>query len=110
MDIGFKDIKEIVDRGITEGGGFRSLRSDEGDFQTLKIGAGDQSFKVDRQGLWLGADQFEDAPFRIYINGNIYMQAASGSGYLLIDAENSRIIVNDGTNDRVLMGYDSGGF
>ena len=110
MDIGFRDIKEIVDTATEQGEGFQALRSTEGDFSTLKIGVGDSSFKVDQQGMWLGADQFEDAPFRIYINGNIYMEASSGTGYLLIDAENSRIIVNDGTNDRVLIGYHSGGF
>lgn len=31
-------------------------------------------------------------------------------GYLKIDYQNKRIIINDGTNDRVLIGFQSGGF
>ena len=34
----------------------------------------------------------------------------SPSGKLMMDATNNRYIVNDGTNDRVLMGFLSGGF
>lgn len=33
-----------------------------------------------------------------------------GSAYILLDGANNRIIINDGTTDRILMGYDSGGF
>jgi len=33
-----------------------------------------------------------------------------GETNLKIDGENRRIILNDGTNDRILIGYQSGGF
>lgn len=37
-------------------------------------------------------------------------QSNSGGGYIRIDSANKRIIINDGINDRVLIGYQSGGF
>lgn len=33
-----------------------------------------------------------------------------GSGYIRLDGENNRIIINDGTNDIILLGYQAGGF
>lgn len=30
--------------------------------------------------------------------------------YVKIDGKNRRIVVNDGTDDRILIGYDQGGF
>lgn len=33
-----------------------------------------------------------------------------GTGNVKIDGANKRILISDGTNDRVLLGYDSGGF
>lgn len=34
----------------------------------------------------------------------------SGGGYVRVDSKNKRIIVNDGNTDRVLIGYQEGGF
>lgn len=47
--------------------------------------------------------------------GTVIVQIPIGAGgatdgYILIDGENNRIIVNDGTYDRVLIGYSLGGF
>lgn len=47
--------------------------------------------------------------------GTVLVQIPIGSGgatdgYILIDGENNRIVVNDGTYDRVLIGFQSGGF
>lgn len=41
------------------------------------------------------------------LNGKLKMSSgASVSSYsVLIDGENKRILINDGTNDRVLIGY-----
>ena len=39
--------------------------------QTLQLGTGGQVFRADRQGIWLGAERFEDAPFRVDMQGNI---------------------------------------
>lgn len=33
-----------------------------------------------------------------------------GGSNVLIDGENTRIVINDGTNDRILIGYQSEGF
>jgi hypothetical protein len=35
---------------------------------------------------------------------------AVGNNNVILDGENQRIVVNDGTNDRVLIGYQPGGF
>lgn len=32
------------------------------------------------------------------------------TGYIKLDGANNNIVVNDGTVDRILMGYDAGGF
>lgn len=72
---------------------------------TLQVGSGDVAMKVSREGLHLGADKFEDAPFSVDMLGRMILQALGGSGeYLLIDAVNNRIIVHDGTNNRVVIG------
>jgi alpha-D-ribose 1-methylphosphonate 5-triphosphate synthase subunit PhnG len=43
--------------------------------------------------------------------GTITVQASIGStGNVFIDGTNKRIMVNDGTNDRVLLGYLAGKF
>lgn len=38
------------------------------------------------------------------------MVGALGAGYVLIDAANARIIINDGTYDIILLGFQEGGF
>ena len=148
MDIGFKDIKEIVQQGVSEEEQFVLLRSNEGNFQVIQVGAGSKSFKMDQQGFWLGADSFEDAPFKIDMDGNITVEkgtlsigsgdnifkvnaegdlwigdstqadapfqvnndgdvtikAADGDASLIFDSSATQILVNDGTDDRVLIG------
>lgn len=37
----------------------------------LQVGYGGQVLRVDRQGLWLGAENFADAPFSVDMSGNI---------------------------------------
>jgi hypothetical protein len=48
-------------------------------------------------------------------DGQIIMDAVTkkitlGSANIVLDGANKRILINDGTNDRVLIGYQSGGF
>ena len=38
--------------------------------QAMSIGAGALAFKVDGSGMWLGANKFADAPFRVDMAGN----------------------------------------
>ena len=40
------------------------------------------------------------------INSTLFL----GNGLVKIDGANKRIIISDGTNDRVLIGYQEGGF
>ena len=117
----------------------------------IKIGAGNRSFKADESGIWLGANMFKDAPFRVSMAGALVATSATISGYasdsdlttlegtvtdldgdltdlsgnalvkdsttqilagkiivgnnkITIDGVNKRIIINDGTNDRILIG------
>lgn len=42
----------------------------------LQIGAGNQAFKADSSGIWLGADKFVDAPYKVDMNGNTTMNNA----------------------------------
>lgn len=105
----------------------------------MNVGFGDTSFKSDDQGIWLGANFFEDAPFKVTMAGALTATSATISGYasdsdltdlenaalvkdsttqilsgkiivgdnkITIDGVNKRIIINDGTNNRVLIGYE----
>ena len=47
----------------------------------LFVGSGDSIFRVNKQGLWLGAKKFEDAPFRVSLKGVI--EAASFVGTII---------------------------
>lgn len=106
---------------------------------TLNAGFGNKSFKFDDQGIWLGANRFATAPFKVDMLGNLTSTSATITGYatdsefsnalvkdsiiqilsgkiivgdnkIIIDGVNKRILINDGTNDRILIGYQSGGF
>ena len=96
MDIGFKDIKEIVEQGMSEGEQFISLGSEEGNFQVIQIGSGSKSFKADQQGIWLGADTFTDAPFKVDMEGNLSITAtedASDTAIRLYDTDGNLAIL-----------------
>lgn len=45
--------------------GFEALTN----LKSLQVGAGDNCFKVSLQGLWLGSEQFDTAPFRVDMKG-----------------------------------------
>lgn len=117
---------------------------------SFKRGSGNKVFGSDMNGVWLGAADFPNAPFRVDMEGNVTATSATlaayasqsdlstvsstvttldgaavkkartdqnltgsvnvGVGNVKIDGANKRIIINDGTNDRILLGYQSGGF
>jgi hypothetical protein len=89
----------IADKGLPTSTEIQSLSA----LQQLSAGYGSKSFKADQQGIWLGADKYADAPFKISMDGVVYIKATSG-GYIMIDGVNQRIVVNDGADDRVLIG------
>lgn len=48
-----------------------------GRVQSLQVGFGSKVLRVDRDGLWLGSDQFADAPFKVDMQGNITASSLS---------------------------------
>lgn len=77
-------------------------------FKEISVGAGSTIFKANSEGVFAGATNFTDAPWKVDYNG--LMTFSMGSGNITIDAVNKRILVNDGTNNRVLIGYGQGLF
>lgn len=94
--------------------------------KSFKRGYGNRVFGSDDNGIWLGAADFGNAPFRVDMNGNVtaisatltnYLtedgedQELSGDinvgnttgGYVNIDGPNKRILIHDGTNPRIVM-------
>ena len=96
----------------------------------FKRGYGDAVFGSDSNGIWLGAAEFTGAPFRVDLNGNVVATSATFGEYISkagtsqvftgdfnlndanvkIDGANKRILINDGSNDRILIGYQLNGF
>lgn len=75
----------------------------------IEVGAGSRAMKADSSGLWMGANQFANAPFKVDMDGNIYIESADGK--LVIDAVNNRIVIYDASGvARVLLGYQEDGF
>ena len=69
----FNDIKRkpLPEReGIA---GFDDLRT----IAALQVGTGNRAFKADQSGIWLGANKWVDAPFRVAMDGTVVV----GSGY-----------------------------
>lgn len=52
----------------------------------FEVGQGNNTIKMDQQGLWLGNQKFEKARYRMGMDGTV--------------------VYNDGENDRILMGED----
>jgi len=75
---------------------------------SLKIGSGAKAFKADESGIWLGANAFEDAPFSVDMSGNVVASTLNLSAYLSKAGEEQQlsgsIVINDGTNDIILIG------
>ena len=101
----FNDVKRSSLPEPTGVAGLDDLRR----MAAMEIGTGDRAIKGDSSGFWLGANTFADAPFKIDMAGNIYIESADGK--LVIDAENNRIVIYDASDEpRVLLGYQSSGF
>ena len=50
----------------------------------ISVGDTNKVFRFDQQGLWLGAAQFEDAPFKVDMEGNLTASSVVLSGYLQV--------------------------
>jgi hypothetical protein len=76
---------------------------------SIQIGAGTKAFKGDSSGIWLGANKFADAPFSVDLNGNVVANSllsktATGQAF------SGSILISDGTNTRIHIGYLAGGY
>lgn len=47
----------------------------------MQVGFGGKVFRMDQQGMWLGAEKFADAPFSVDMLGNLIASSATLSGY-----------------------------
>jgi len=52
------------------------------DVNELQVGIGAEVFRVDRQGIWLGAERFADAPFSVDMEGNVIANNITLGGYI----------------------------
>lgn len=52
--------------------------------RSLQVGFGSRVLRIDRQGLWLGAERFADAPFSVDMDGNMVATSLDLSGYLQV--------------------------
>lgn len=77
-----------------------------GHFRDLQSGAGINVFRVNNDGVFIGGDNYDDAPINFSYDGVQQL----GVSNVKLDGNNKRIIINDGTNDRVLIGYLAGKF
>lgn len=46
--------------------------------ESMSIGAGNKSLHIDRQGLWMGSEKFEDAPFKVSMAGEMASTLSTG--------------------------------
>lgn len=75
------------------------------DLRKLSVGVGSEVVRADRSGLWAGGKKFEDAPFRVDMQGRLIATSPSGVS-VVIDTVNGRIIVYDANGvARIVIGY-----
>jgi hypothetical protein len=51
--------------------------ADSGYFKNIEVGAGSKTFKMDERGIWMGSSDFDTAPFRVDMEGNIIVTATN---------------------------------
>jgi len=77
----------------------------------FKRGHGNSTFGSDENGIWLGAAEFAEAVFSVSMAGlAIFKGAGDGTAGIFINAVDKTIIVNDGSDDRILIGFGEGLF
>lgn len=78
---------------------------------SFKRGYGNNVWGIDDRGMWLGAADFVDAPFKISMSGQMIFTASDGSGnQLVIDGKNLRIVLYISEIPQALWGLQAGGF
>lgn len=78
---------------------------------SFKRGHGNEVFGVSEQGIWLGAADFENAPFRVTMAGEMIFSAGEDGGdQLVISATDLRILLYIAGVPQALFGKQVGGF
>jgi hypothetical protein len=74
----------------------------------LVRGYGNKVFGQSSEGIWLGSADFGEAPFKVDMEGNTTVTSLTANAYLTKNGEEQvlggSIVINDGTNDIVLIG------
>lgn len=69
-----------------------------------RSGSGNNIFGRDARGIWLGAADFENAPFRVDMQGNSVLTSAIIAGSIFVGgAENGQIIVKDALGATIII-------
>lgn len=119
---GFNDLRSIA--ALQVGVGNRAFKSDE---SGIWLGAhkwADAPFRVDMQGNVVAtsatfaayasqsdlSDLEDEALLKAGTSQALTGDIQVGVGNVKIDGANKRILINDGSDDRILIGYQSGGF
>ena len=55
------------------------LVPEKGTFKEIEVGAGNKTWKMDKRGIWMGAEDYDDATFRVSMEGVMRMRANIGS-------------------------------
>lgn len=71
---------------------------------TLSVGSGTQVLRFDKNGIFLGAATFATAPFSVSMGGVITSRSTISGNVITIDGGNARIVGNDGTTNRLVIG------
>jgi phage minor structural protein len=61
----------------------------------MSVGSGNNIFKVDSNGIYLGNAHFEDAPFSVDMEGNLYAESATIEGIFRTGMTGARVILNN---------------
>jgi hypothetical protein len=83
--------------------------------KTVRVGSGNKTFRVNEEGMFLGASTYSAAPFRVDMEGNVYASSLTIAGgsltgsitvgsALSMDGSAEQFKVTVSTVDRVVMG------
>jgi hypothetical protein len=86
-DTGFRNLSPISNYNkITTGSSNVNTmppNTQDGIFNNLIVGVGSYVFKVTEEGMWLGAEDFDDAPFKVSMGGEVTIGGYLSDSYLL---------------------------
>jgi len=101
----FNDIESQSLPHPTNLAGLDDLRS----VAALEVGTGARSFKGDGSGIWMGANKFEDAPFKVNMQGQLI--ASGTNGAITLNNVDGRIEFYDAAGIMIgIIGYAQGLF